>query len=89
LLLLALAYDTWGSLPVAQSMLRGIAAAGCGLLFAMAWRMGAVIRDKAFFLPFTVLVVVAVAWLRWPLPAVMAAGLALSGGVAWWKLGRK
>jgi chromate transporter len=88
-LLLALAYDTWGSLPVAQSMLRGIAAAGCGLLFAMAWRMGAVIRDKAFFLPFTVLVVVAVAWLRWPLPAVMAAGLALSGGVAWWKLGRK
>jgi chromate transporter len=88
-LLLALAYDTWGGLPVAQSMLRGIAAAGCGLLLAMAWRMGAAIRDKALFLPFTVLAVVAVAWLRWPLPAVMAAGLAFSGGVAWWKLGRK
>ena len=88
-LLLALLYDRYGSLPVAQSMLRGIAAAGCGLLLAMAWRMGMAIRDKPVFLPFTVLTVAAVAWLRWPLPAVMAAGLALSGSVAWWKLGRK
>jgi chromate transporter len=88
-LLLALLYDRYGSLPVAQSMLRGIAAAGCGLLLAMAWRMGMAIRDKPIFLPFTVLTVAAVAWLRWPLPAVMVAGLALSGSVAWWKLGRK
>jgi chromate transporter len=88
-LLLALLYDRYGSLPVAQSMLRGIAAAGCGLLLAMAWRMGMAIRDKPIFLPFTVLTVAAVAWLRWPLPAVMAAGLVLSGSVAWWKLGRK
>ena len=70
-------------------MLRGIAAAGCGLLLAMAWRMGMAIRDKPIFLPFTVLTVASVAWLRWPLPAVMAAGLVLSGSVAWWKLGRK
>jgi chromate transporter len=88
-LLLALLYDRYGSLPLAQSMLRGIAAAGCGLLLAMAWRMGMAIRDKPIFLPFTVLTVAAVAWLRWPLPAVMVAGLALSGSVAWWKLGRK
>ena len=40
----------------------GIAAAGCGLLFAMAWRMGAAIRDKPFFLPFTVLTVATIAW---------------------------
>ena len=52
-LLLALAYDRWGDLPLAQSMLRGIAAAGCGLLFAMAWRMGTALKDKPFFLPFT------------------------------------
>ena len=88
-LLLALAYDRWGSLPLAQGMLRGIAAAGCGLLFAMAWRMGTALKDKPFFLPFTVLTVAAIAWLRWPMPIVMVAGLLLSGGVAYWRLGRK
>lgn len=88
-LLLALAYDTWGDLPLARAMLRGIAAAGCGLLFAMAWRMGSAIKDKAFFLPFTVLTVAGIAWLRWPMPAVMLGGLAASGAVAWWRLGRR
>ena len=88
-LLLALLYDRYGSLPVAQSMLRGIAAVGCGLLFAMAWRMGAALKDKPVFLPFTVLTVAAIAWLRWPLPGVMIAGLLLSGGVAYWRLGRR
>ena len=88
-LLLGLLYDRYGSLPLAQGMLRGIAAVGCGLLFSMAWRMGLAIRDKAYFLPFTVLVVVAIAWLRWPMPWVMLAGLALSGGVAFWRLGRR
>jgi len=88
-LLLALAYDRWGSLPLAQGMLRGIAAVGCGLLFAMAWRMGTALKDKPFFLPFTVLTVAAIAWLRWPMPIVMIAGLLLSGGVAYWRLGRK
>ena len=88
-MLLALLYDRYGSLPLVQAMLRGIAAAGCGLLFAMAWRMGVTIRDKPFFLPFTMLTVAAIAWLRWPLPIVMVAGLLLAGGVAWWRLGRK
>jgi len=87
-LLLAMLYDRYGSLPLAQGMLRGIAAVGCGLLFAMAWRMGLAIKGKAAFLPFTVLVVVAIAWLRWPMPWVMLAGLALSGGVAYFRLGR-
>ena len=88
-LLLAVLYDRFGSLPLAQDMLRGIAAAGCGLLLAMAWRMGAAIRDKAVFLPFAALTVAAIAILRWPMPLVMVAGLALSGAVAWWKLGRR
>ncbi|MFN4341156.1 MAG: chromate transporter [Azonexus sp.] len=87
-LLLALFYDAYGSLPVAQSMLRGIAAVGCGLLLAMAWRMGMAIREKRWFLPFTVMVVAAIAGLRWPMPWVMVAGLVLSGGVAYWRLGR-
>ncbi|WP_226450716.1 chromate transporter [Ferribacterium limneticum] len=88
-LLLAMLYDHYGSLSHVQSMLRGIAAVGCGLLVGMAWRMGAVIKDKAFFLPFTALTVAAIAVLRWPMPIVMVAGLFLSGGVAYWKLGRK
>lgn len=88
-LLLALLYDRYGSLPLAQSMLRGIAAVGCGLLFAMAWRMAMAIKDKPAFLPFAALTVVAIAWLRWPMPVVMVVGLVLSGGVAYWKLGRK
>jgi len=88
-LLLALLYDHYGSLPLAQSLLRGIAAVGVGLLFAMAWRMGMAIREKPFFLPFTALIVAAIAVLRWPMPIVMVAGLVLSGVVAWWRLGRK
>ena len=88
-LLMAMLYDRYGNLPLAQSMLRGIAAVGCGLLFAMAWRMGMAIKDKAIFLPFAALTAAAIAGLRWPMPSVMLAGLILSGGVAWWKLGRK
>jgi len=88
-LLLALLYDRYGNLPHIQSMLRGIAAVGCGLLFAMAWRMAAALRDKAFFLPFSVLTVAAIAWLRWPMPIVMAVGLVSSGAIAYWKLGRR
>ena len=88
-LILALLYDRYGNLPLAQSMLRGIAAVGCGLLFAMAWRMGMAIKDKPAFLPFTILVVAAIAWLRWPMPLVMLAGLMVSGGVAFWRLGRR
>ena len=64
-------------------------AAGAGLLFAMAWRMGAALRDKALFLPFTLLVVIGIAGLRWPMLWIMLGGLALSGGLAWWRLGRQ
>jgi len=89
ILLLGLLYDAYGSLPLAQGMLRGIAAVGCGLLFATAWRMGGAIKDKLAFLPFAGLVVLAIAWLRWPMPLVMVGGLLLSGGLAYWKLGRR
>jgi chromate transporter len=87
-LMLALLYDRFGGLPLAQSMLRGVAAVGCGLLFAMAWRMAKAVKNKLLFLPFTVLTVVAIAALRWPMPIVMVGGLILAGGIAYWKLGR-
>jgi chromate transporter len=54
----------------------------------MAWRLAMAVKRKAVFLPFTVLVFVAIALLRWPLPAVMLAGIALSGAVAYGLLGR-
>lgn len=88
-LLLAMLYDRYGSLSQVQGMLRGIAAVGCGLLFAMAWRMGMALKDKPIFLPFTVLTVTAIAFMRWPMPLVMVAGLIVSGGIAYWRLGRK
>ena len=53
------------------------------LLFAMAFRMALAIKRKPFFLPFTGLVFAAIALLRWPLPAVMLAGIVLSGAVAY------
>lgn len=85
-LLLALLYDRYGQLALVQGMLRGIAAVGCGLLFATAIRMGGAVNDKTFFLPFTVLVFIAIAVLRWPLPAVMVGLLVLSAGLAYWRL---
>jgi chromate transporter len=88
-LLLALLYDRYGGLSQAQGMLRGIAAVGCGLLFTMAWRMGMALKDPLVFLPFTALTVTAIAFMRWPMPLVMVAGLILSGGLAYWRLGRK
>ena len=36
-----------------------------------------------------IMTVIAIAGLRWPMPMVMVAGLMLSGGVAYWRLGRK
>ena len=88
-LCLGLLYDRYGTLPVAQGLLRGIAAVGCGLLFAMAWRMGRALKDKPWFLPFTLAVVLAIAWLRLPMTGVMLGGLALSSALAYWRLGRR
>lgn len=85
-LVLALLYDHFGSLPVVQGMLKGIAAVGCGLLFATAVRMAMAVKEKRFLLPFAVLVFVAIALLRWPMPAVMVGLLAFSAGIAYWRL---
>ena len=87
-LLLGLGYDTWGNIPQVQGMLRGIAAAGCGLLFAMAWRMGVALREKRYFMPFVALTVIGIAGLRWPMPAVMLGGLLMTSLLAWWRLGQ-
>jgi chromate transporter len=87
-LILAMLYDRFGNLALAQGMLRGIAAVGCGLLLTMAWRMGMALKDKPMFLPFTALTVITIAFLRWPMPLVMLVGLVLAGGIAYWRLGK-
>ncbi|MFA7292678.1 MAG: chromate transporter [Rhodocyclaceae bacterium] len=88
-LLLVMLYDRYGTLPEAQGMMRGVAAAGVGLLFAMGYRMASAVKDKLVFLPFAVLVFVAVALWRWSLPLVMLGALMLSGGLAYWRLQRQ
>jgi len=88
-LVLARLYDHYGAWPPVQNLLRGLAAVGCGLLFAMAWRMARAIPQKQVFWPFTVFTVSAIALLHWPLPGVMATGLLVSSGLAYWTLGRK
>lgn len=81
-LVLGMLYDQYGSLPQVQGMLRGIAAVGCGLLVATAWRMGAALTAKRIFLPFVVLVFVAVALLRWPMPLVLIVLISIAAWVA-------
>ena len=80
---LAMLYDRYGSLPLAQGMLRGIAAVGAGLIFATGIRMGMSIKAKAIFLPFAVLVFIAIALLHWPMPLVMVLLAAASSWLAW------
>ncbi len=87
-LLLGLAYDVWGQHPLAQAMLRGIAAAGAGLLFAMAWRMGRAVKEPWFYLPFTLWTVTGLVVLHWSMPLVMLLGLLGSAFIAYWRLGK-
>ncbi len=64
-------YDQYGSLPIAQGALRGIAAVGAGLLIAMGWRMAQNLKQPRRELWFALLAFIGVAVLRWPLPLVM------------------
>lgn len=82
-LCLAWAYGQWGQLEIAQNMLRGIAAVGAGLLFATALKMASNVRERWIYLPFSALILVAVAVLRWPLPLLMLVLLAVTATLAW------
>ena len=76
---LALAYDRFGEHPEVQRMLRSVAAAGAGS-FGMAVRMAFAVREKRVLSAVRLVVAVAVAGLRWPLPTVMLLGIASAGG---------
>lgn len=80
---LATAYGQWGHLAVVQDMLRGIAAAGAGLLFATALKMARNVPERRIYLPFAALILVALVILHLPLPPLMIALLGMTGLIAW------
>jgi chromate transporter len=83
MMVLATAYGLWGHLPVVQDMLRGIAAAGAGLLFATALKMARNVPERWIYLPFSALILVALVILRLPLPPLMVGLLAVTGLIAY------
>lgn len=85
---LALIYQQWGRLPLAQDILRGIAAVGAGLLFATALKMAKNVAERRIYLPFAALILFAVAILRWPLPPLMLLLLAITASLAYWRARR-
>ncbi|NMG74698.1 chromate transporter [Aromatoleum diolicum] len=80
---LATAYGLWGQLAIVQDMLRGIAAAGAGLLFATALKMARNVPERWIYLPFSALILVALVVLRLPLPPLMLALLGITGLIAY------
>lgn len=88
-LVLGWLYDHYGSLPQAQGLLKGIGIVGAGLLIAMSIRMAKAIKNPWVYLPYAVAAFVAIALLRWPLPAVMLGFAAISSTVAYRRLSRK
>jgi chromate transporter len=82
-LLLGQAYSLWGHLPLAQDMLRGVGAVGSALLFATALKMARNLKEPRVFLPFALLILAAVAVLRWPLPPLMVVLLAVTATLAY------
>lgn len=71
-------YDQYGSLPLAQGVLRGIAAVGAGLLIGMGWKMAKNLKQPRRELWFSLAAFLGVAVLRWPLPVVMVGLAALN-----------
>lgn len=80
---LATAYGAWGHVTVVQDMLRGVAAAGAGLLFATALKMARNVPERWIYLPFAALILVALVILRLPLPPLMLALLGMTGLIAY------
>ena len=88
-LVLGVLYGLYGELPAVQSMLHGITLVGAGLIIAMGIRMGLNVKNRLIYLPFAVAAFVAIALLKWPLPAVMLGGAALTIAMSWWRLSQE
>jgi chromate transporter len=64
-------YERYGNIPTINAMLRGISAVAAGLILSTGLKMAADLRKQPLLLACSGLMLVGVAILRWPMPAVM------------------
>lgn len=87
-LTLGVLYARYGEVPAVHAALRGIAAAGAGLLIATAVKMAQTPRVYSWMAGFSVLAFLAVGVMRWSLALALAALIPLSIAGAWWRAQR-
>ena len=71
IVILGALYDRFGEFPAIVALLRGLSAVAAGLLLATSLKMAAGLKRKPLLLLFSALTLVAVAFLRLPLSAVL------------------
>lgn len=90
-LLVAVLWAQVAAHPVAQSALRGMGAVSAGLVMGAGLRLMGALRTNPMgpvaCALFALTSFVLVAWLRWPLTAVLPLLGLLACGWAWWRLG--
>ncbi|HEY4374690.1 MAG TPA: chromate transporter [Burkholderiales bacterium] len=85
--LLGMFYRTYGDLPLAKGIMRGLGAAASGLVVAVALKMGTSFRTKAPYL-FAAASFAAIALWRVPLITMLAVAAPISIGWQWWAMKR-
>jgi len=82
-------YEGYGDKPAVTGALLGVSASAAGMILAMAARLAQPLlsRRPGEALPVMILVFAAIALLNLPLPWVLAGGIPLSIGIAWWRRG--
>ena len=87
-IILGVLYATYAEVPAVHAALRGIAAAGAGLLIATAVKMAQTPRVYSWMAIFSVLAFLAVGVARWSLALALAVLIPLSIAGAWWRARR-
>jgi chromate transporter len=84
LVLMAIAHDRWGEVPVVQAMLHGTAAAAAGMVIGTALKIIGKLRPPPPLLLVGLTAVVGAAALRLPLPVIVLGLAPLGIAAAWW-----
>lgn len=64
-------YERYGDIPTINAMLRGVSAVAAGLILSTGLKMAADLRRRPTLLACSGLMLIGIAFLRWPLPVVM------------------